>query len=137
MADEELGGQQDGAPAAEARREPTAEEREAMRRFEEEMGRLTVVDHVELMLRSLSSLAVDRLGMGEGGPARRDLEQARTAIDAFRALLGVLEGKVAAERSGAHRAALAQMQMAFVSMTAPAPTPEPAPKAEDGSSRDA
>lgn len=115
---------EDAEQGGDAGREPTAEEREAMRRFEEEIGRLSVADHLELMLHSLSSMAVDRLGVGQGGMERRDLEQARTAIDAFRALLGILDGKVPADRIGAHRAALSQMQMAFVAMSAPAPEAE-------------
>jgi hypothetical protein len=101
-------------------REPTPDEREAMRRFEEEIGRLAVVDHVLLMMRSLSSLAVERLGIAPETAGRKDLDQARLAIDAFRALLGVLEGKRPAEEMGAHRAALAQLQMAYVSALGPA-----------------
>jgi hypothetical protein len=124
MAEEELSGQRAEEPGAEAEREPTAEERAAMRRFEEEIGRLTVADRVELMLHSLSSMAVDRLGVGQGGNGRKDLDQARMAIDAFRALLGVLEGKLAADQLTAHRAALSQLQMAFVAMTTPAPESE-------------
>jgi hypothetical protein len=115
------------ASAPQEKPEPSAEEREAMRRFEDEISRLTVVDHLELMLHSLSSMAVDRLGVGQGGSARKDLDQARTAIDAFRALLGVIEGKLAAEQLAGHRAALSQLQMAYVAVSAPAPAPEPEP----------
>ena len=104
----------------EEKREPTADEREAMRRFEEEIGRLTVADHVLLMMHSLSSQAVERLGLTSETAGRKDLDQARLAIDAFRALLGVLEGKRSAEEMSAHRAALAQLQMAYVSALDPA-----------------
>lgn len=119
MPEEETNVPDSGEVTAEAGREPSAEEREAMRRFEEEIGRLSVADHLELMLHSLSSMAVDRLGVGQGGAGRRDLDQARMAIDAFRALLGVLEDKVPAEQFGAHRAALSQLQMAYVAVTTP------------------
>ena len=95
--------------------QPTTDERETMRRFEEEIGRLTVPDHVLLMMHSLSSLAVERLGITPETAGRKDTEQARLAIDAFRALLGVLEGKRPAEEITAHRAALSQLQMAYVS----------------------
>ena len=124
MPEEEINAHENGANAAEAEREPAAEEQEAMRRLEEEIGRLTIADHLELMLHSLSSMALDRLGVGQGGAERKDLDQARTAIDAFRALLGVLEGRVPPDQFGAHRAALSQLQMAYVAMTAPAPESE-------------
>jgi hypothetical protein len=92
-----------------------ADEIEAMQRLQEEIGRLSVADHLLLMMHSLSSLAVDRLGLGQELGARKDLDQARLAIDGFRALLGVLEGKRPAEEITAHRAALSQLQMAYVS----------------------
>jgi hypothetical protein len=104
--------------------EPTADEREAIRRLEEEIGRLSVADHVLLMMHSLSSLAVDRLGASPQTEARKDLDQARLAIDAFRALLGVLEGRRSVDEITAHRAALSQLQMAYVSTLAPDPAGE-------------
>jgi hypothetical protein len=112
-------------PAAEASvddspGESGGDEREAMRRLEEEIGRLSVADHVLLMMHSLSSLAVDRLGLAPDTAARKDLEQARLAIDAFRALLGVLEGKRPADEITGHRAVLSQMQMAYVAALGPA-----------------
>jgi hypothetical protein len=66
------------------------------------------------MMHSLSSLAIDRLGLTPESAARKDLEQARLATDAFKALLGVLEGKRPAEEITAHRAVLSQLQMAYV-----------------------
>jgi hypothetical protein len=96
-----------------------AEELEAMRRLQEEIGRLSVADHLVLMLHSLSSLAVDRLGFAPETAERRDLEQARMAIDGFKALLGVLEGTRPAEEIAAHRAALSQLQMAYVAALGP------------------
>jgi hypothetical protein len=98
-----------------------ADEREAMRRLEEEIGRLSVADHVLLMMHSLSSLAVGRLGISPETAARKDLNQARLAIDAFKALLGLLEGKRPAEEIAGHRAVLAQLQMAYVSALGTAP----------------
>jgi hypothetical protein len=111
-----------GENAGEARAAATgADEREAMRRLEEEIGRLSVADHVLLMMHSLSSLAVERLGISPETAARKDLEQARLAIDAFKALLGLLEGKRPAAEIAGHRAILAQLQMAYVGALAPAP----------------
>ena len=104
-----------------------AEDQEAIRRLEEEIGKLTVADHIGLMLHSLSSMAVDRLGMGQGGTERLDLAQARMAIDGFGALLGVLEGRADPDEFRAHRAALSQLQMAYVAVTGPAPESEAGP----------
>lgn len=90
------------------------EEQEAIRRFQEEIGRLSVADHLVLMMHSLSGLAADRLGLSPDTMERKDLEQARLAIDAFRALLGTLEGTRPTEEIRAHRAALSQLQLAYV-----------------------
>ncbi len=89
-------------------------DQETMRRFEEEIRNLTVADHVMLMLHSLSSLAIERMGLTPDTEARKDLAQASMAIDAFRALVGVLEGKRSPDEMAAHRAALSQLQMAYV-----------------------
>jgi Domain of unknown function (DUF1844) len=120
MPDEEM----NEAGAAEGAGEPGADEREALRRLEEEIGRLSVADHLLLMMHSLSSLAIDRLGVTSETAVRKDLDQARLAIDAFRALLGLLEGKRPAQEIAAHRAALSQLQMAYVAALGPAPANE-------------
>jgi hypothetical protein len=90
------------------------DDQEAMQRLQEEIGRLSVADHVLLMMHSLSSLAIDRLGLTAESVARKDLGQTRLAIDAFKALLGVLEGTRPAEEITAHRAVLSQLQMAYL-----------------------
>jgi len=90
------------------------DEQAAMQRLQEEIGRLSVADHVLLMMHSLSSLAVDRLGVAPESAARKDLGQARLAVDAFKALLGVLEGRRPADEITAHRAVLSQLHMAYV-----------------------
>ena len=114
MLEEEPKAQEVEHETAGAGRDPNAGEREAMRRFEEEISRLSVTDHVLLMMQSLSSLAVERLGISSEAAGRKDPEQARLAIDAFRALLGVLEGKRPADEIAGHRAVLSQLQMAYV-----------------------
>jgi hypothetical protein len=108
-----------------------ADEQEAMRRLQEEIGRLTVTDHMLLMMHSLSSLALDRMGLAPETAVRKDLEQARLAIDAFKALLGLLEGKRPAEEMSAHRSVLSQLQMAYVAASEPAP-PKEAPSGDEG-----
>lgn len=97
------------------------DEQEAMRRLQQEIGRLSVVDHVLLMMHSLSSLALDRMGMAPESAVRKDLDQARLAIDAFKALLSLLEGKRPAEEINAHRSVLSQLQLAYVSALQPRP----------------
>ena len=109
------------------RSEIEADEQEAMQRLQEEIGRLSVADHIGLMMHSLSSLAIDRLGLTPDSVGRKDLEQARLAIDAFGGLLGVLEGKWSAEEIRAHRSALSQLQMAYVGALAPAHAPAESP----------
>jgi hypothetical protein len=111
---EELAPEEAVGPAQEAG-EATEDEREAMRHLEEEIGKLTVADHLLLMMHSLSSLAVDRMGITPQTRARRDPEQARMAIDAFKALLAVVEGKLPAAEIREHRDVLSQLQMAYVS----------------------
>ena len=107
------------------------EEQEAIRRLQDEIGRLSVADHVSLMMHSLSSLAVDRLGLGADA-SHRDLEQARMAVDAFKALLGVLEGRRPMEEINAHRSVLAQLQMTYVAALERGSAEGEAPDAEGG-----
>jgi Domain of unknown function (DUF1844) len=109
-----------------------ADEREAMQRLQEEIGRLSVADHLLLMLHSLSSLAVDRLGLTPEAATRKDLDQARLAIDAFTALLRVLEGKGPAEEITAHRSVLSQLQVAYVAALGPSRPGTEAPAGGDG-----
>ena len=111
--------------------EVEADEQEAMRRLREEIGRLSVADHVQLMMHSLSSLAIERMGITPGPAGYQDLEQARLAIDAFKALLGVLEGGRPTEGIAAHRLVLSQLQMAYVGALGPAPADEEASATEE------
>jgi hypothetical protein len=98
----------------EPRVEAGTKQREETQRLEQQIERLPVADHVLLMMHSLSALAVDRLGLVPETVARRDLEQARLAIDAFKALMGTLEGRCSAEEMTAHRSVLSQLQLAYV-----------------------
>ncbi len=104
--------------------EADAEELEAMQRLQDEIGRLSVADHVLLMMHSLSSLAVDRMGLAPDAADHKDLAQARLAIDAFKALLAVLEGKRPADEISTHRSVLSQLQITYVSVLSPAPADE-------------
>jgi hypothetical protein len=86
---------------------------EAIGRMREEIASLPVAEHVAYMLHSLSALAVGRLGITAETAERRDLGQARLAIDAFKALLAVLEPVRPAAEVAAQRGMLSQLQLAF------------------------
>ncbi|NLT35025.1 MAG: hypothetical protein GXX83_03910 [Gaiellales bacterium] len=88
---------------------------ELLREYERQIMALPVQEHVERMLTTLSGLALQRLGIGEKEPAACSPQEARLAIDAFRALTEVL-AQDEPERGGVYRATLAQMQLAFVSV---------------------
>ena len=90
------------------------EEAEALARFQEELRRLTVGEHLTTMLQSIAALAVRKMGVGPETAGERDLAQAKLAIDAFRALLPVLEGSRPAHEIRAHRSVLSEIQMAYL-----------------------
>ena len=95
-------------------REPTEAEMRAA--YEDQLRRVTTIDAVLQSAVTLINIAGIRLGLGPadevGGAEDRDLEQARDAIDAVRALLPVLERRIADEVRPL-RDALAQIQLAF------------------------
>jgi len=106
-----------------------AEDAEMMERIQAEIRNLPVMDHVQYMMHSLSSLAVSRLGLSGEDAARRDLEQARLAIDAFKALLDVVE-RARPDQVASHRGVLSQLQLAYVSAAARPAEDEGATSAE-------
>ncbi len=100
--------------AEERSKQPEVDEAQMMRHLREELQNLSVSDHLLFMMHSLSALAVERMGLtGEEG-GRRDLDEARLAIDAFKALIELLERTRPAEEMTAHRSALSQLQLAYV-----------------------
>jgi hypothetical protein len=90
------------------------EEVEMLARFQEELRRLTVGEHLVTMLQSLATLAVHKMGMTPETIAERDLEQAKLAIEAFRVLLPVVESSRPVAEMKAHRSVLAELQMGYV-----------------------
>ncbi len=89
-------------------------EEELLERLQEEMRRITVPDYLAHLLVSLSSMAFQRLGLTPDTEADRDLDQARMAVDAFEALVGVLSGGLSEQEASLYRSTLHQMRMAFV-----------------------
>jgi len=120
--------------------EPTEEELRAA--YEAELSRLTTTDMIAQTAVSLLNLGARRLAPPSDDPARpaeRDLEQARDAIDAVRALLDILERRIPQELRPL-REALSRLQMAYAgelgappaaSPTAP-PTGQPTPAGASG-----
>lgn len=92
---------------------------EELRAYEAELARITTSDVILQVSVSLLNLGARRLAPAgapgadaQAGVGGRDLEQVRDAIDAVRALLGVLERRVPQELAPL-RDALSQLQMAY------------------------
>jgi hypothetical protein len=86
---------------------PTEEElREAVRQFK-------VSDVLQQTIVTVSSLGYAKLA-----PDTRDLEQARIAVEALRALVPVLEGAVPAEVTRDLQQVVANLQLAYASAAA-------------------
>jgi hypothetical protein len=94
------------------------DEEELMERLQEEIRSLPVADHLVYMMHSLSALAVGRMGLAPDSEGEKDLAQARLAIDAFRALLEVVDRALPGQ-AAAHRGMLSELQMAYVSALEP------------------
>jgi hypothetical protein len=110
---------QPGDPAAGAggrSGEPSEEDRSEIGHraaYEAELSRITSADMILQAAVSLLNLGGRRLGLAPGAEGEpRDLEQVRDAIDAVRALLGILE-RSAPQELRPLRDALSQLQMAY------------------------
>ena len=112
--------------------EPSEEELRA--RLEEELRKITVRDVLVQTAVTLVNLGGQRLGLTDQTGDARDLAQTRTAIDAVRALMPLLE-RDDPDVVRPLRDALAQLQMAYANEVAAAGSPadadpgaaEPAP----------
>ncbi len=93
-------------------REPTNEE--LIRQIREEFARLTVKDFLSQNLFTLSTLAQQKMGIPDANKQYEDLEQAKLAIDAFSALLNVLDDRLQSEETNALREILSKLQIEFV-----------------------
>jgi hypothetical protein len=81
---------------------------ELLKQLEEELTALKVSDVLVQTLYTVSSLGYRRLSEPE-----RDLEQARLAIEALRALLPLLDGSVAEELVRDFKQVTANLQLAY------------------------
>jgi hypothetical protein len=123
---------------------PTEEE---LRAYEEELSRISATDMIAQVSVSLLNLGARRLappsdaaaGGADRDPAdrthpQRDLEQARDAIDAARALLEILERRIPGDL-GPLRDALSRLQMSYArEVSAPAADTAGQPPQAPGSS---
>lgn len=111
--------------------QPTEEELRAA--YEAEVKKIRV-EHVLLEhVVTLVNLGMRRTGLQQGTEDERDTEQVRSAIDAIRALLPVLE-RAAPDQVGPIRDALSQLQLAFVRVGGPQPAAAAAEKSSAGES---
>jgi hypothetical protein len=85
-----------------------APDEETIRRLEEELKRVKVSDLLVQTLYTVSSLGYSRLG-----EESRDLEQAKIAIEAMRALTPVLEGAIPDEAISEFNQVRANLQLAY------------------------
>jgi hypothetical protein len=107
--------------------QPPSEE-ELRAALEEEMRRLTPEDVIVQSVVTLVNLAGRKLGLAAAeGESAKDLGQARTAIEAVRALLPL----VPEEPAQPITEALSQLQMAYAREAQGGGAPEPAPQAEE------
>ena len=110
-------------------KEPTEEELRAA--YEAELSRITSTDMIAQAVISLLNLGARRLAPASAEPGappatERDLEQARDAIDAARALLEILERRMPHEL-GPLRDALSRLQMAYAREASERPKAESQP----------
>jgi|SRR5919199_5912820 hypothetical protein len=92
---------------------PSKDEQELIDQLQAELGRLKVSDLLLQTVYTISSLGYHRLS-GEA----KDLEQARLAIEALKALLPVLEGAAPDDAVRDFNQVLANMQLAYASAAA-------------------
>ena len=92
-----------------------ADDEELKARLEDELKRLQVSDVLLQSCYTISSLGYGKLA---GPVEERDLEQARIAIEALRALTPVLEGAVPAEVARDLAQVMANMQLAYAEAAA-------------------
>lgn len=100
-------------PESGSERQPPQDEQQLVEELQAELRRLKVSDLLLQTLYTVSSLGYHRLSGDD-----KDLEQARLAIEALKALLPVLEGAVPEEATRDFQQVLSNMQLAYASAAA-------------------
>jgi hypothetical protein len=103
--------------------QPSEEELRAM--YEEQMKRVRVEDVLMQGVVDLINLGMRRTGMVEGTEDERDAEQVRVAVEGVRALMPLVES-IVPDQVNQIRAALSQLQLAYVRIGGQAPASQPA-----------
>jgi len=115
--------------------EPSEEELRAA--YEAELSRISAVDMITQAAVSLLNIGARRMAPGESGAsagtAGRDLEQARDAIDAARALVEILERRIP-EELGPLRDAISRLQMTYAQEVGQGAAPRAPAAGEEGGS---
>ncbi len=93
-------------------------EEELRRKIEEHVRQQKVSDVLVQFMASLSNLAYMKMGITEDTRDIKDTEQARLAIDSFKALLDAAGPRLEDQDRNALAGALASMQMTFVKAAA-------------------
>jgi len=105
--------------------------------FAYQLGRTPVRDVLLQTMATFADMAGIRLGLGPEGEERRDLTQARQAIEVLRTLVDVAEQQLGAAQARPFREPLAALQLAYARAaesvgTGAAGEPGGDPAAEDG-----
>ncbi len=106
----------EGRPADDPQGGPSPDQmspEDLMREMARQLAERPVRDFVMQTMATFADLAGIRLGYGPEGPARRDLPQARLAIETLRALVAVIEAEGGAAQARPFREPLAQLQMLY------------------------
>ena len=88
---------------------------EILKQIKEEFEKLTVKDFVFQMMVSLSSLGYEKLGLPkETNAAKKDIAQAKLAIDCLSAMIEACEKSLKPEEVSSYKAAAANLKLSFV-----------------------
>ena len=106
-------------------------EEELRAAYEEQLKQVRVEDVLVQTVVSLLNLGGRKAGLVPGTEDEKDLEQVRTAIDAVRQLLPMVEGVLGPDAKQL-RDVLSQLQMAYAQETGPARPAEAPPEGQPG-----
>jgi hypothetical protein len=88
---------------------------EILKKLQEELEKLTVKDIVFQMMVSLSSLGYEKLGLPKDtNAAKKDIAQAKLAIDCLSAMIEACEKSLKPEELSSYKAAAANLKLSFV-----------------------
>jgi len=95
--------------------EERKKQEEMLRQIKEELEKLTVKDIVFQAMLSLSSFGYEKLGLPkETNAAKKDIVQAKLAIDCLSALIEACEKSMKPEELSSYKAAAANLKLTFV-----------------------